>query len=117
MNVAKQYDNNSSLSDVNTNNNNDNMDIVSTQRDINALGSTCKTGAKRNNALSDALIYFAVYRFRFVAAKFVPVNSSRRNCAIEAQRIRTSMPIVRRANLYPVREGLRAVSRICFRLN
>lgn len=42
MNVAKQYDNNSSLSDVNTNNNNDNMDIISTQRDINAFGSILK---------------------------------------------------------------------------
>lgn len=42
MNVTKQYDNSSSLSDVNTNNNNDNMDIISTQRGINAFGSTSK---------------------------------------------------------------------------
>lgn len=43
MNVTKQYDNSNSLSDVNTNNNNDdNMDIVSTQRGINAFGSTTK---------------------------------------------------------------------------
>jgi len=43
MNVMKQYDNSSSLSDVNTNNNNDdNVDIISTQRDINAFGSTSK---------------------------------------------------------------------------
>lgn len=43
MNVTKQYDNSSSLSDVNTNNNNDdNTDIISTQRDINAFGSASK---------------------------------------------------------------------------
>jgi len=39
------------LSDANnSNNNNGNADIASTQRDISALGSTSKAPAKRNNA-------------------------------------------------------------------
>jgi len=59
----KQYDNSSSLSDVNTNNNNDdNVDI------INSKGYQCvwidiKTGAKRNNASGDALILWFIVRY------------------------------------------------------
>lgn len=72
MNVTKQHDNSSSLSDVNTNNNNDdNVDIISTQRGINAFWIDIETGAKRNNASGDALI------LRFIIRHVIIIGSPR----------------------------------------